>query len=137
MHQAVIAATGLYIPPFSISNAELVEAFNAYVEAFNAENVEAIGAGTIAALVPSSAEFIEKASGIKSRYVMNKTGILDPAVMRPILRERPNDEISILAEMATAAAEDALRSLGQASGRNRRGDLCRLQHAARLSSDSR
>ena len=113
VHQAVIAATGLYIPPFSISNTELVEAFNAYVESFNAENADVIGAGKIAALVPSSAEFIEKASGIKSRYVMNKTGILDPAVMRPILSERSNDEISILAQMATAAAEDALQSWGK------------------------
>ena len=113
MHQAVIAATGLYIPPFSISNAELVEAFNAYVERFNAANADAIAAGAIAALVPSSVEFIEKASGIKSRYVMDKTGILDPAVMRPILRERPNDEISILAEMAVAAAKDALQRWGK------------------------
>ena len=32
MRQAVIAATGLYTPPHSVSNAELVEAFNAYVE---------------------------------------------------------------------------------------------------------
>ena len=33
--------------------------------------------GTVTALEPSSAAFIEKASGIKSRYVMEKTGILD------------------------------------------------------------
>ena len=64
--------------------------------------------------MPSSVEFIEKASGIKSRYVMDKTGILDPDVMRPILPERSNDEISILAEMAVAAAKDALAALGQA-----------------------
>ncbi|MEO7026646.1 MAG: hypothetical protein ABI056_03740, partial [Caulobacteraceae bacterium] len=32
MIQAVIAASGLYVPPHSVSNAELVEAFNAYVE---------------------------------------------------------------------------------------------------------
>ncbi len=109
MNHAVIAATGLYIPPFSISNAELVEAFNAYVQRFNAEHADAIAGGKIEALLPSSAEFIEKASGIKSRYVMDKTGILDPALMRPILPERSNDEISILAEMAIAAAEDALK----------------------------
>ncbi len=69
--------------------------------------------GKIEALLPSSAEFIEKASGIKSRYVMNKAGILDPAIMRPVLPERPNDEISILAEMAVAAAKDALASWGK------------------------
>ena len=37
LHHAVIAATGLYTPPQSVSNAELVAAFNAYVETFNAK----------------------------------------------------------------------------------------------------
>jgi len=110
---AVISATGLYIPPFSISNAELVESFNAYVARFNTANADAIAAGKIAPLLPSSVEFIEKASGIKSRHVMDKTGILDPAVMHPILPERSNDEISILAEMAVAAAKDALQRWGK------------------------
>lgn len=106
--QPVIAATGLYVPPHSISNQELVSAFNAFVEKFNAENAAAIADGRVAPLLPSSAEFIEKASGIKSRHVMDKTGILDPSIMRPIIPERPNDQISILAEMAVAAANDAL-----------------------------
>ncbi len=110
---AVISATGLYIPPFSISNAELVESFNAYVARFNAEHADAIAAGKVAALLPSSVEFIEKASGIKSRHVMDKTGILDPAVMHPILPERPNEELSILAEMAVEAAKDALQRWGK------------------------
>ena len=82
MPQAVIAATGLFTPPHSISNTELVEAFNTFVERFNAANAEAIAAGEVTALAPSSPEFIEKASGIKARYVMNKTGIVDPEVMR-------------------------------------------------------
>jgi beta-ketodecanoyl-[acyl-carrier-protein] synthase len=110
--QPVIAATGLYVPPYSISNAELVGAFNAYVERFNAENATAIAAGQIAPLLLSSVEFIEKASGIKARYVMDKQGILDPAIMRPIIAERPNEQLSILAEMAVAAAEDALKKWG-------------------------
>ena len=110
--QPVIAATGLYVPPNSISNAELVGAFNAYVERFNADNATAIAAGQIAPLLPSSVEFIEKASGIKARYVMDKQGILDPAIMRPIIAERPNEQLSILAEMAVAAAEDALKKWG-------------------------
>ncbi|MDO8297602.1 MAG: beta-ketoacyl-ACP synthase III [Caulobacter sp.] len=113
MHQAVIAATGLYTPEQSISNAELVEAFNAWAERFNAENAQAIAAGEIAAQTPSSAEFIEKASGIKARFVMNKSGILDPAVMRPDIPERPNEEISILAEMAVAAAREAIARWGK------------------------
>ncbi len=113
VHQAVIAATGLYTPPFSISNTELVEAFNTFVERFNAQNAEAIAAGDVAALAPSSPEFIEKASGIKSRFVMNKSGIIDPAVMRPDLPERPNDQISILAEMAVEAAKQAIAAWGK------------------------
>lgn len=113
MHQAVIAATGLYTPPFSISNVELVDAFNAYVERFNAANAQAIAAGEVTALAPSSPEFIEKASGIKARYVMNKDGIIDPEVMRPNLPERPNDQISILAEMAVKAAQQAIAAWGK------------------------
>lgn len=111
--KAVIVATGLYTPPFSVSNTELVEAFNAYVERFNAANAEAIAAGEVVALAPSSPEFIEKASGIKARYVMNKSGIIDPEVMRPILPERPNEEISILAEMAVEAAKQAIARWGK------------------------
>jgi len=110
---AVIAATGLYTPPDSISNAELVAAFNAFVERFNADHRDAIAAGRFEPLQPSSVEFIEKASGIKSRYVVQKSGILDPAVMRPVIPERPNEQISILAEIAVAAAEDALERWGK------------------------
>lgn len=112
MHHAVIAATGLFTPPHSLSNAELVETFNAYVERFNTANAEAIEAGEVAALTPSSAEFIEKASGIKSRFVMNKSGLVDPEVMAPVLPERSNEEISVLAEIAVAAAKDAIARWG-------------------------
>ena len=113
MHQAVIAATGLYTPPHSLSNAELVETFNAYVERFNATNAQAIEAGEVAALTPSSVEFIEKASGIKSRFVMDKSGLVDPDVMRPVIPERSNEEISVLAEMAVEAARQAIERWGK------------------------
>lgn len=113
MPDAVIAATGLYTPPNSLSNAELVETFNAYVERFNAANAEAIAAGEVQALQPSSPEFIEKASGIKSRYVVDKTGLVDPEVMRPVIPERSNEELSILAEIAVEAAKDALARWGK------------------------
>ena len=113
LHQAVIAATGLFTPSQSVSNAELVEAFNAYVASHNAEQAAAIAAGTVEALVPSSVEFIEKASGIKSRYVMNKSGVIDPAIMRPSLPERPDDEISIMAEIGVAAAREAIARWGK------------------------
>ena len=49
-----------------------------------------------------------KASGIKNRYVINKSGILDLDVMTPQLPERPNDEPSIMAEIGVKAAREAL-----------------------------
>jgi beta-ketodecanoyl-[acyl-carrier-protein] synthase len=110
---AVIAATGLYTPPERISNAELVETFNVYVERFNADHAGLIAEGRIEALLPSSAAFIEKASGIKSRFVVQKSGILDPDLMRPVIPERSNDEISILAEIGVKAALDALDRWGK------------------------
>jgi beta-ketodecanoyl-[acyl-carrier-protein] synthase len=113
MTDAVIAATGLYTPPNSLSNAELVETFNAYVERFNAANADAIAAGEVQALTPSSSEFIEKASGIKSRFVVDKTGLVDPERMTPNIPERPNEEISILAEIAVEAAKDAVARWGK------------------------
>ena len=105
-----VSGTGLYTPPHAISNDELVASFNAYVRRHNAAHGEAIAAGAVPAMAESSSEFVLKASGIKSRYVMDKSGILDPAVMCPRIPERPNDQISILAEMAVAAARDALRA---------------------------
>lgn len=109
----VISATGLHTPPESISNAELVESFNAYVAAHNVEHAAAIAAGERAALEPSSVEFIEKASGIKARHVVDKAGVLDPAIMRPRNLERPNEELAILAEIGVAASRDALARAGR------------------------
>jgi beta-ketodecanoyl-[acyl-carrier-protein] synthase len=113
MKPVVISGTGLFTPPYSISNDELVTAFNAYVELHNAENAAAIAAGEVSALEPSSSGFIEKASGIKSRYVMEKEGILDPAHMTSRIAERGDDELSLQAEMCIAAANEALQRAGR------------------------
>lgn len=113
MTDIVISGTGLYTPSESISNEELVASFNAYVELYNSEHADAIAAGEIPALQPSSAEFVEKASGIKSRYVMNKDGILDPRRMVPRLPDRPNEEPSIQCEMAVVAAREAMANAGK------------------------
>ncbi len=113
VQKAVISATGLFTPEQSISNEELVGAYNAWAEGWNAANAEAIAAGEIEAKTPSSEAFIEKASGIKARYVMDKSGIIDPERMLPHLAARGDDELSILAEMAVKAAEDAIRAWGK------------------------
>lgn len=109
----VISSTGLFVPADSISNDELVASFNAYAEQHNREHAAAIAAGEAAELTPSSAEFIEKASGIKARKVLSKVAILDPATMRPQFDARTNDELSVLAEIGVAAARDALANAGR------------------------
>ncbi len=92
MHKVVISGTGLYTPPFSISNDELVESFNSYVRSYNDQHADAIAKGEVEALSESSSAFIEKASGIKSRFVVNKEGILDPQRMAPRIPERSNED---------------------------------------------
>lgn len=109
----VISSTGLFTPSETITNEELVESFNSYVARFNAEHAEAIEAGEIEPLQPSSVEFIEKASGIKARHVMAKEPILDPEIMAPRWPERANDELSILAEIGVKAARQALERAGR------------------------
>ena len=109
---AVITGSGLFTPAESISNEELVASFNAWVDLYNADHSEAIAAGELEAKTHSSAEFIEKASGIKSRYVINKAGILDPERMVPEIPERHNDEPSVMCEIACRAAEQAMAEAG-------------------------
>jgi beta-ketodecanoyl-[acyl-carrier-protein] synthase len=65
-----------------------VVAFNTFAEQENTAHAAEIAAGTRAAIPMSSVEFIEKASGIKRRYVMEKEGVLDPP-HAPALYPRP------------------------------------------------
>ena len=109
-----ITGTGLYHPAESISNQELVESLNAYVEQYNQDNAEKIAAGELPERLGSSAEFIEKASGIQRRYVIEKSGVLDPSRLRPRLEERTDDELSIQAEWGVWAAKDAMTNAGVA-----------------------
>ena len=109
----VISSTGLFTPEESITNAELVESFNEYVDRYNAANADAIEAGEVEALTYSSVEFIEKASGIKARHVMSKEPILDPDVMSPRWEERGNDERSMMCEIGVTAALQALKRAGR------------------------
>ena len=113
MTAIAISGTGLYTPPFSISNEELVASYNAYVRKFNALHATDIAAGKTAALNESSVEFVTKASGIKSRFVVEKENTLNPDIRCPRIPERPNDQISILAEIGITAAKEALDRAGR------------------------
>ena len=113
MHRVAISSTGLFTPPEVITNEELVAAFNAYAALENAKYASEIADGTHAAITDSNVEFIEKASGIKRRYVMNKSGVLDPRRMRPVFQTRPDTEISLMAEIGVKACQDALQTAGK------------------------
>ncbi|MEP1328549.1 beta-ketoacyl-ACP synthase III [Pseudophaeobacter sp.] len=113
MYTAAITGTGVFTPSQTITNAELVTAFNAYADRINAEKAEEIAAGDFEPLQHSSEEFIFKASGIEQRYVMDKAGVLNPDIMYPQLPQRDDSEPGIMAEMALDAAKKALAQAGK------------------------
>ena len=78
-----ITGHGVWHPDTVLTNEELCQGFNAFVDLDNAKHAAEIAAGTRTALQKSSPEFIVKASGIKQRYVQDKTGLLDPHRMCP------------------------------------------------------
>lgn len=108
MQNCFITGTGLFTPAEKISNDELVAAFNEYIDNTYSEKTQE----EKQALYSSSA-FINKASGISSRHVMNKTGILNNQRMAPDIKERPNETLSIQAEMAVEAAKEAMKNSGK------------------------
>ncbi|MEQ8368368.1 MAG: beta-ketoacyl-ACP synthase III, partial [Roseicyclus sp.] len=115
MFQPAITGTGLFTPSQVITNDELVVAFNAHADRWNAANADAIAAGQLEAKAHSSSDFILAASGIEQRYVLDKTGVLDPEVMHPWLPERTMDEPAIMAEMGATACREALEMAGVAA----------------------
>ena len=106
--KVVLSGSGLWTPPYHITNEELVDVLNKNADRYNEKHAAEIADGTLTALAKSDAAFIEKASGIKQRFVVERDGILDIDRMRPNIPERSEDEISQQAEMAIAAAKLAL-----------------------------
>ncbi len=113
MSDIVISGSGLFIPPFTITNDELVEAYNAYANRFNEEHADAIAAGETEALPLSSSEFIEKASGIKARYAMYKDGIVNPDIMHPVFPMTQEGATPEMVTMGVAAAREAMQQAGK------------------------
>ena len=108
-----ITGHGVWHPETVLSNTELCDAFNEFVRRDNARHADEIAAGKREALKESSPEFIEKASGIKRRYVHDKTGLVDPERMCPNVPDRPEDALSVQAEYAVNAARRALEAAGR------------------------
>src|SRR5690606_26642958 len=108
MQRVIISGLGVEIPQASISNDELVECFNAWVDS---ENPRRLAAGE-APLQKSDSAFIEHASGIRTRHVVERDGILDPTRMAPRIPARPDDALSLQAEFGIASARKALAQAG-------------------------
>ena len=109
----VISGTGLAHPAHTITNAELVVSLTEAVTVWNTEHASEIERGELAARAAPDEEFILKASGIESRYVIEKEGVLDPTRMRPLLEHRSEDQLGIQAEMSVPAVMEALAQAGR------------------------
>jgi len=108
-----ITGAGVWHPETVLTNEELCTGFNEFVRRDNAKHAAEIEAGTRKPLAESSPEFIVKASGIKRRYVQDKTGLMDPERMCPNIPDRPEDQLSYQAEYAVNAAKVALAKAGR------------------------
>jgi beta-ketodecanoyl-[acyl-carrier-protein] synthase len=106
--ETAITGTGVWHPDHVLTNEELCVAFNAFVERDNRTHAAEIAAGTRQPLRTSSPEFIERGSGIKRRYIVDKTGVLDPERMCPSVPDRPDDQLSLQAEFGVNAIQRAL-----------------------------
>lgn len=104
MQRVIISGIGVTIPEAVISNEELVDSFNAWVERENPRRA----AQGLEPLQKSSADFIHHASGIRRRHVHTRDGILDVDRMAPRIPARDDDDLSVLAEFGAAAAREAL-----------------------------
>ena len=132
MHNVAITGTGVFTPSEVITNDELVASFNAYADLYNAENAAQIAAGELEAKPQSSADFIFAASGIERRYVLNKSGVLDPTRMFPKLAQRDDETPGYMAEIGVDACKKSIRFRRLRRIANRPGDLRGLQHGTRL-----
>lgn len=108
MTNIVISSTGYFVPEHTISNEELVATYNTYVDQYNTQHLLDIQKGNLEKLQVSDAAFILKASGIKTRRVIDKSGILNPDIMHPLIAERSPEKLSIQCEIALHAAKNAL-----------------------------
>ncbi|MCP4961633.1 MAG: beta-ketoacyl-ACP synthase III [Actinomycetia bacterium] len=113
MRAVVISGSGVFTPPEVVTNEELVEVFNAFADKQNTLHADEIASGEWEAIPHSNEDFIFKASGIERRHVVDKTGVLDPDVMHPLLPQRSDDQPCIMAEMATDAARKAMAQAGR------------------------
>lgn len=111
--RTVLTGSGAHVPPHSVSNEELCATYNVWASRENERNAAAIAAGEVEPLRESSPSYIDKVSGIRARRFVDASGVLDPDRMFPDLPDRPDDQLSLQAELAKGAALRALESAGR------------------------
>lgn len=111
--RTVVTGSGAFLPPHTVSNAALCEAYNVWARGENARNADAIAAGRLPAILESSPEYVERAAGIRERRFVNASGVLDPARLCPDIADRPDEQLSVQAELGKAAALRALEAAGR------------------------
>ena len=113
LNRVVLTGTGLFTPSGSVTNDELVESLTTATLRWNEEHAAEIARGEFLAREVPTSKFILRASGVGHRYLIDRDGVLDPTRLRPRLRKRSEDELSLQAEMGLAAAQDALAQAGR------------------------
>ena len=103
-----IAGTGIWYPEDVITNDEIVASFNSFVDNHNESLREENNGGEIQPLEHSSSAFIEKASGIKTRHVIDKKNILDINKMMPGVEHEDETKLSVHAVAGIKAAKKAM-----------------------------
>jgi len=116
VQEVVVTGSGLWTPPHFVSNEDLVASLSAAVEAWNREHADEIAGGELEERDLPSVRFIEKASGIQGRYVIDREGVLDPKRLRPHLPLRTEGERSIQCEISLVAIREALARAGREPG---------------------
>ena len=111
-----ITGSGVDAPRDVVSNDELCASFNAWVHRENERRADAIREGKELPLEESSPEFVERVSGIRRRHFWTRTGVLDPRYMFPQIPDRPDEELSVQAELALGAIRRALSAAGREGG---------------------
>lgn len=115
MGGVILSGTGVFTPPDVVTNDMLVDSYNEHTENWNRENAVAIEAGELEKRELSTTAFIEKASGIKARYMMEGSGPTEPGRMYPYLSKlAPETNMGTPAQvrMAYEAAMGALEDAG-------------------------
>ena len=113
LNRVVLTGTGLFTPSGSVTNDELVESLTTATLRWNEEHAAEIARGEFLAREVPTSKFILRASGVGHRYLIDRDGVLDPTRLRPRLRKRSEDELSLQAEIAVAAARGALAQAGR------------------------